>query len=217
MKTRLLIILFFLHTLGNKLLTFLSNLFTKSPSFLARFPTFNPPGRPSPRAHAGATTPRRPAAPLAQPAQPAQPAPLAQPAQPTEPAQPVEPAQPGATTRITSPPMRFESVHSYKAPADAVGSALVDPAFYAELDLPDVGRPRLDAHTRDGAVHRLVTTWVYSGELDPLARRVVGSHKISWSQTLVFDEATMTGSLDITSAIQPGRISCRASVNVIVV
>lgn len=111
--------------------------------------------------------------------------------------------------------MRFESVHSYKAPADAVGSALVDPAFYAELDLPDVGRPRLDAHTRDGAVHRLVTTWVYSGELDPLARRVVGSHKISWSQTLVFDEATMTGSLDITSAIQPGRISCRASVNVI--
>ena len=111
--------------------------------------------------------------------------------------------------------MRFESVHTYKTPARRVAEGLVDPEFYASLDLPDVGRPRVDSHDTSGAVHRLVTTWTYSGELDPLARRIVGSHRITWTQALVFDESSMTGSLEISSSIQPGRISCRASVGVV--
>ncbi len=108
--------------------------------------------------------------------------------------------------------MKFESTHTFSASLDATEAVLLDPDFYANLELPDVLHPTIELHEVRGPLHRLDTGWTYTGELNSLARRVVGSSQIRWTQAFRYDESTHTGTLLITPHLPVGRVSCKAQV-----
>ena len=110
--------------------------------------------------------------------------------------------------------MRFQAEHRFAAPADAVRALLVDPAFHRELELPDVAL--LEAEAVDGggpAVLRL--RYEFVGSLDPLARRLLGRHRLTWTQHLELDPGTGEGSLRFAADADPRRLHGRADLAVL--
>lgn len=80
--------------------------------------------------------------------------------------------------------MEFAAEHRFDGRPDAVAAVLGDSDFYEELDLPDLS---LDAVVAEGpgeqATERvLVLRYEYIGNLDPMARRLLGGERLTWTQ-----------------------------------
>jgi Protein of unknown function (DUF2505) len=80
--------------------------------------------------------------------------------------------------------VEFSAEHRFPAAPDAVASVLADRAFYEDLELPDLS---LDAvvHAGQGETageRTLILRYEYTGNLDPMARRLLGGERLTWTQ-----------------------------------
>jgi hypothetical protein len=108
--------------------------------------------------------------------------------------------------------VHFEVVHDFPAPAAAVADVLCDPAFHTRLDLPDLSRPEVVTSSVDGTTRVLLLRYEYIGQVDPIARRIVGNRKLSWMQELRIDTQSLTGTLSFSAEHNEHRLNGRADV-----
>ena len=108
--------------------------------------------------------------------------------------------------------VHFEVVHDFPAPCAAVADVLCDPAFHAQLDLPDLSRPEVVTSSTDGTAKRLLLRYEYIGSVDPIARRIVGNRKLTWMQELRLDTQTFTGTLSFSAEQDAKRLNGEATV-----
>ncbi len=108
--------------------------------------------------------------------------------------------------------MHFEVEHDFPAPCANVADVLCDPAFHTQLDLPDLSRPDVVASSVDGTNRLLRLRYEYTGQLDPIAREIVGGRKLTWIQELRLDTATYTGTLSFSAEEDAGRLNGAAEV-----
>jgi hypothetical protein len=113
--------------------------------------------------------------------------------------------------------VHFEVVHEFAAPCPAVADVLCDPEFHTHLDLPDLSRPEVIAHSVDGTRRVLRLRYRYLGRLDPIARKIVGGRDLTWIQELRLDTATYAGTLSFSAEEEPRRVNGSADVAIIAV
>ncbi|MGH9919417.1 MAG: DUF2505 family protein [Nitrososphaerales archaeon] len=94
--------------------------------------------------------------------------------------------------------MEFRATHRFSAPPDAVARVLADPHFYEQLKLPNLAL--LDAASR--AEGDVVLHYEFKGSLDPLARRLLGGERLTWTQEVHLDGAA-GGSLEFRAEANP--------------
>jgi Protein of unknown function (DUF2505) len=108
--------------------------------------------------------------------------------------------------------MEFAAEHRFAGSPTAVASVLADPTFYEELELPDLS---LDAVLGDGLGEQsgervLVLRYEYTGNLDPVARRLLGGERLTWTQEVRLRPVdsrrakTVDGSLVFRAEANPG-------------
>jgi hypothetical protein len=117
-----------------------------------------------------------------------------------------------AADRVKLPGVKFSSDHEFPAPPAAVATLLCDPDFQKSYDLPDLGRPEVVLHTSDGNARHLRLRYEYLGQLDPIARRLLGNRKLTWIQDLELDLATTRGTLKFSAEAEPDRLYGNAQV-----
>lgn len=107
--------------------------------------------------------------------------------------------------------MRFTARHRFDASPGEVAAALTDPAFHLSLDLPDLSRPEVLEHRSgpEGALLRL--RYEFTGSLDPIAKRLLGSRRLTWVQDISLDAGPgtgtlSTGTLSFGAEAEPGRL-----------
>jgi hypothetical protein len=108
--------------------------------------------------------------------------------------------------------MHFDVEHDFAGTRAQVADVLCDPAFQTQLELPDLSRPEVVASSADGATRRLRLRYEYTGELDPVARQVVGGRKLTWIQELELDTISYTGTLTFAAESDPDRLGGTAAV-----
>ena len=92
---------------------------------------------------------------------------------------------------------RITATHTFDAPIEVVEAGMTDPAFYAQLELPDVETPEVVGHEDDGADVTVTIRMVFNGHLDSFARRIVGNRELAWVQTVSLDREHHTGRLRV--------------------
>jgi hypothetical protein len=108
--------------------------------------------------------------------------------------------------------MRFRAEHEFPATPVAVAEILCDPAFHLALDLPDLSRPEVIAHTTVGTKRSLSLRYTFVGHLDPVARRLLAGRKLTWIQELHLDEASGEGRLSFSAEAEADRLYGAAEV-----
>jgi hypothetical protein len=98
--------------------------------------------------------------------------------------------------------------HHFSASVAAVCAAMGDPAFYAELRLPDVEPPELVSRSVSGERIDVDVRFTYTGKLDPIARRIVGHDQVSWVQTLQIDPSAASCALQVVPAVGMVPVTC---------
>ena len=111
--------------------------------------------------------------------------------------------------------MRFESEHEFAASVERVAMLMSSPDFQAQLDLPDLSRPEVVTHEVDGSNQLLELRYQYVGQLDPIARRVVGNRTLTWIQVLQISATTGTGTLSFSAEEDAGRVNGAATVSIV--
>jgi hypothetical protein len=111
--------------------------------------------------------------------------------------------------------MRFQVEHRFHGPPSAVAALLADPGFYAGLVLPDVSQPVVLDHRTDGHLANLRFRYVFEGDLDPRARRLLGSSHLAWIQEVQVNSATDSGKLSFQSEADPRRLHGSADFDLI--
>ncbi|MFM8971053.1 MAG: DUF2505 family protein [Actinomycetota bacterium] len=109
--------------------------------------------------------------------------------------------------------MDFRVEHRFPASPAAVGAVLRDPVFHLGLALPDLGRPEIVDAAPDGSRLRLRYAWI--GDLDPIARRLLGDRPLTWIQEMVLDPATLLGTLRFAAEADPDRLNGDARVEIV--
>jgi hypothetical protein len=104
--------------------------------------------------------------------------------------------------------VRLAASHHFTASIADVCAAMGDPAFYAELRLPDVEPPELVSRTADGERVDVHVRFTYTGKLDPIARRIVGHDHVSWVQQLQIDPSTASAALQVVPAVGMVPVTC---------
>jgi hypothetical protein len=102
--------------------------------------------------------------------------------------------------------VKIRAAHNFDAPVEAVETALLDPDFWGQLELPDVDAPTVLSSKAD----RIEIAMVWAGTLEGLGRRIAGSDHVTWKQTLQLDRVRHTGRLEIASALRV-TTTCRAT------
>jgi hypothetical protein len=87
-----------------------------------------------------------------------------------------------------------------------------DPAFHTTLDLPDLSRPEVVSDARDGTTRVLALRYRYEGQLDGIAKKIVGDRPLTWVQELRVDITTCTGTLSYSVDGDAGRLQGEATV-----
>jgi hypothetical protein len=113
--------------------------------------------------------------------------------------------------------MHFQVEHEFPAPRAKVADVLCDPAFQSQLDLPDLSRPQVVESSSDGTSRLLRLRYEYVGQVDGIARKIVGGRKLTWVQELRLDTATYTGTLSFSAEEDSGRVNGSADVAIITV
>jgi len=111
--------------------------------------------------------------------------------------------------------MHFDAQHDFAAPRATVAELLCDPAFHTQLDLPDLSRPVVVEHSTAGATRLLRLRYEYVGQIDPIARKIIGGHRLTWIQELRLDTSDYTGTLSFSSESDPDRLFGEARVVIV--
>ena len=109
--------------------------------------------------------------------------------------------------------MRFHVEHHFGGPVDALTALLLDPAFHQQLQLPDVGLPEVVEARSEGDDAVLRLRYEYTGQLDPIARRLLGNRKLTWMQELHLSRSSGTGTLTFHAEADPRRLHGKADCN----
>jgi hypothetical protein len=104
--------------------------------------------------------------------------------------------------------MRFSVTRDFDADAAAVAAVLLDPAFQGSLALPDLALPE----TVESSAHKLVLRYAYVGSIDPIVKKILGSRRLTWLQTIDLDPAMQTGVLSINAEAAPDRLTANATI-----
>jgi hypothetical protein len=99
---------------------------------------------------------------------------------------------------------------AFHAPKEAVVGVLADPAFAVALTLPDLDQPELLESTDDGDRALIRLRYEFAGNLDPMARRLLGSGRLAWIQEARVDRSTCSGTLTFEAERDPRRLYGRA-------
>jgi hypothetical protein len=102
--------------------------------------------------------------------------------------------------------MRFDAEHRFAASPSAVAAVLSDPDFYTGLDLPDVARPVLIDSRQEDDRSAIVLRYEFVGSLDPFARRLLGRHRLAWTQEVSVDRSSASGTLGFKADAEPKRL-----------
>lgn len=102
--------------------------------------------------------------------------------------------------------MRFQAEHRFDGSVDAVAALLADPAFYLGVTLPDLSKPEVLAEGRDGGGTTLRLRYEFTGSLDPIARRLLGSGRLRWVQEMRIDRSAGSGALRFEAERDPRRL-----------
>jgi hypothetical protein len=108
----------------------------------------------------------------------------------------------------------FAAEHDFRASATRVGELMSDAGFQSQLELPDLSLPTVVADEVDGSQRVLRLRYQYTGQLDSLARRIVGNRQLTWVQELRLDVSTGTGTLSFSADDDAGRVNGSASVRI---
>jgi hypothetical protein len=108
--------------------------------------------------------------------------------------------------------VHFAVEHQFSASREQVAAVLCDPAFQTKLDLPDLSRPEVVESSTDGTAHILRLRYEYVGQLDPIARKIIGGRKLTWIQELRLDTATFAGTLTFSAEEDASRLNGDAKV-----
>jgi hypothetical protein len=102
--------------------------------------------------------------------------------------------------------MRFQAENRFHGSPAAVAAILADPDFYVRLRLPDLSQPEILGHQVDGwrAVVRL--RYIFVGNLDGVARRLLGKRQLAWIQEIDVDQTSGTGHLVFNAETDPKRL-----------
>src|SRR6266699_2141170 len=74
-----------------------------------------------------------------------------------------------------------------------------DPDFQTQLALPDLSQPTVVSHADDGTTMELTLRYEYTGQLDPIARKVIGGRELTWIQALRLDTTTYKGTRTVSA------------------
>jgi Protein of unknown function (DUF2505) len=102
--------------------------------------------------------------------------------------------------------VRFHTEHHFHATPDQVAEALCDAAFYRVLDLPDLSEPEVIEQKTSGDTTDLRLRYEFVGGLDPIARRLLGSQRLSWVQEIRVDRSTHSGTLGFEAEKAPRKL-----------
>ena len=91
-------------------------------------------------------------------------------------------------------------------------AAMVDAGLYANLQFPDLSRTEVLGRTSDGSRTSLRLRLAFTGRLDPLGRRLIGSDQLSWIQEIEADTSTGTGRLTFASEDSSRRLRGQADI-----
>jgi Protein of unknown function (DUF2505) len=108
--------------------------------------------------------------------------------------------------------VHFQIEHQFSAAREQVADVLCDPAFQTQLDLPDLSRPEVVEHSTNGTTRLLRLRYEYIGQLDPIARKIIGGRKLTWIQELRLDRVTFAGTLSFSAEEDAGRLNGEAKV-----
>lgn len=87
-----------------------------------------------------------------------------------------------------------------------MAALLADPGFYLGLTLPDLSRPEIVEASDDGEEVLLRLRYEFTGSLDSIAQRLLGSHRLKWIQELRLERSAGSGSLHFAVEIDPRRL-----------
>jgi hypothetical protein len=93
--------------------------------------------------------------------------------------------------------VKLSASHIFSVPAAAVCEGMGDADFYTGLQLPDLEPPEVLVRTANGDRVDIHLRFSYTGRLDPIARRVVGSERVTWVQRLEIDAASRSCTLSV--------------------
>lgn len=110
--------------------------------------------------------------------------------------------------------MHFEVEHVFPAPRLRVADLLCDPSFHTNLDLPDVSRPQVVKCAATSVTRFLVLRYEYVGQVDAIARKVVGGSTLVWIQELRLDTVNFKGTLTF-AAEHDSRLNGSAEVTIV--
>jgi Protein of unknown function (DUF2505) len=108
--------------------------------------------------------------------------------------------------------VRFHAEHRFAGPVGAVIALLVDPAFHRSLQLPDLALPEVVESDTTGNQPRLRLRYNFVGQLDPIARRLLGGRDLTWAQELCIDRTSGLGRLSFAADADPERLHGAADV-----
>ena len=108
--------------------------------------------------------------------------------------------------------MHFDTTHEFAATPQEVMAVFCDPDFQTRLDLPDLSRPDVVESSVDGTTHVLRLRYAYVGQLDGIAKTIVGDRPLTWIQDLRLDTATRAGTLTYSADGDAGRLNGDATV-----
>jgi hypothetical protein len=108
--------------------------------------------------------------------------------------------------------VRFTAEHQFSGRVEALTALLLDPGFHTQLQLPDVGLPEVVEATKRGDEDVLRLRYEYTGQLDPIARRLLGNRKLTWLQEMRVDREIGTGRLSFHAEADPDRLHGSANV-----
>jgi hypothetical protein len=102
--------------------------------------------------------------------------------------------------------MRFQVEHRFNGSPSEVAALLTDPGFYQTLVLPDVSQPEVLDSSADGQRSLLRVRYEFIGNLDGMARRLLGKERLAWIQQVEVEHSTNSGDLSFNAEADPKRL-----------
>ena len=102
--------------------------------------------------------------------------------------------------------MRFQTEHRFNGSPQEVAAVLSDPRFYETLTLPDVSEPEVLESSGDGPRSLVRLRYQFTGNLDGMARRLIGTQRLAWIQQVEIDRSGDSGDLSFNAEADPKRL-----------
>jgi hypothetical protein len=102
--------------------------------------------------------------------------------------------------------MHFQAEHRFNGSPSEVAALLTDPQVYRTLVLPDVSEPEVLDSSSDGERSVLRLRYQFMGNMDAMARRLIGKDRLSWIQQVAVEHSTDSGELSFNAEADPKRL-----------